>query len=182
MRAAAALPVHQGKIKCGVRSRVAFLLSWLNFLHPFPGGNAFRVRTKKTITTVKKPRPEHIPHLIFPWCSRRAAAARICWLIPRPRLLDPAPNKRAPLVLPWCLGVLSGFFSFNSRDFPRAGAYGASRLTASMSDVSEEVADIRFKSRGCPRHMLGDQVSRRRRGVSLFRRPGIFASPIQHIS
>jgi hypothetical protein len=156
MRAAAALLVHQVGIKKRISKKETVNRTRVQF------GNLF--------------------FLIFPWCSRRAAAARICWLIPRPRLLDPAPNKRAPLVLPWCLGVLSGFFSFNSRDFPRAGAYGASRLTASMSDVSEEVADIRFKSRGCPRHMLGDQVSRRRRGVSLFRRPGIFASPIQHIS
>ena len=44
----------------------------------------------------------------------------------RPRTLDPAPTERAPLILPWCLGVLPGsssytcecsddFFSFLSR-------------------------------------------------------------------
>src|ERR1700683_1227692 len=39
-----------------------------------------------------RPRPCSYFFLIFPWCTRRAAAARICRSAPRLRFLDPAPN------------------------------------------------------------------------------------------
>src|ERR1700693_4634103 len=98
MRAAAALFEHQG-------DQEEFASDSITYVRPVAEESEVTTKARRHKGRSRHRMPNPYLFLIFPWCSKRAAAARICWLTPKPRLLDPAPNDVAPLVPPSCLGV-----------------------------------------------------------------------------